>query len=200
MAGPAAVVAAGHAAGYALALARRRPGVWTGIALVAPTWRGPFPTMMGGYRPVQDRIRSALRLPGIGHALYRLNVAEPVIAMMYRRHVYADPGRVTPDFVAGKAKVARRRGGRFGSAAFVTGALDLARNQAAFLDLASPPSAPTLVIYGAGTPPKSLAEMEVLASAPGIVGHRVATRSLGLHEECADAVAEALRRFLPGEA
>ncbi len=127
VAGPAAVVAAGHAGGYALALARERPGTWTRIALVAPTWRGPLPTMMGGYRPMQDRLRAALRLPGVGHALYRLNVVRPVVVAMYRRHVYADPTRITPGFVADKAAVARRGGGRFGSAAFVTGALDPAR-------------------------------------------------------------------------
>ena len=196
VAGPAAVVAAGHAAGYALALARSTPGAWSKIALVAPTWRGPLPTMMGGYRPLQGRIRGALRMPVVGHALYRLNVAEPVIAMMYRRHVYADRRRVTPAFVAGKAEVARRRGGRFGSAAFVTGALDPVHDRVAFIDLASPPSAPTLVVYGADTPPRSAAEMEALAQVPGIEVRRLASGSLGLHEEHPDVVADVLRPFL----
>lgn len=200
VAGPAGVVAAGHAAGYALLLARDKPGAWSRIALVAPTWRGPLPTMMGGYRPVQGRVRAALGLPGIGHALYRLNVATPVIAAMYRRHVYADPSRVTPGFVAEKAKVARRRGGRFGSAAFVTGALDPVRGLDAFLGLAAPLAAPTLVAYGAGTPPKSLAGMEALVRLPGIGSRRLASGSLGIHEECAGAVAEALRPFLLGQA
>ncbi len=196
VAGPVAVAAAGHAGGYALALARSKPGAWSRIALVAPTWRGPLPTMMGGYRPLQGRIRGALRMPGLGHALYRLNVAEPVIAMMYRRHVYADRGRVTPAFVAGKAVVARRRGGRFGSGAFVTGALDPVHERAAFLDLARPPSAPILLVYGADTPPRSAAEMEALAQVPGIVVRRLASGSLGLHEEHPDAVADVLRPFL----
>ena len=198
--GRAAVVAAGHAAAYALAAARQMPGAWTRIALVAPTWRGPLPTMMGSYQPVQDYVRNALRLPGIGHALYRLNVASPVIAAMYRRHVYADPARVTPDFIADKARVARRGGGRFGSAAFVTGALDLVRDRAAFLGLADSPAAPTLVLYGADTPVKSMAEIEALVRLPGIASQCLATGSLGLHEERADAVAEALRPFLLGQA
>ena len=197
---PAAVVAAGHAAGYALALARSSPGAWSRIALVAPTWRGPLPTMMGGYRPLQGRVRAALRLPGIGHALYRLNVATPVIATMCRRHVYADRGRITPAFVADKARVARRRGGRFGSAAFVTGALDPVQDQAAFLALAGPPAVPTLVIYGADTPPRSAAEMDALAQVPGVASHRLAAGSLGVHEEHPGAVAETLRPFLRGEA
>ena len=200
VAGPAAVVAAGHAAGYALALARSKPGAWSRIALVAPTWRGPLPTMMGGYRPLQGRIRTALRLPGVGHALYRLNVADPVIAMMYRRHVYADRGRVTPALVASKAKVARRCGGRFGSAAFVTGALDPVHDRDAFLNLANPPSAPTLLVYGADTPPRSAAEMEALADVPGIAVRRLAAGSLGLYEERPDAVADVIRPFLLGRA
>lgn len=200
VAGPAAVVAAGHAAGYALSLARSKPGAWSRIALLAPTWRGPLPTMMGGYRPLQGRIRTALRLPGVGHALYRVNVAEPVIAMMYRRHVYADRGRVMPAFVASKAKVARRRGGRFGSAAFVTGALDPVHDRDAFLGLAAPPSAPTLLVYGADTPPRSAAEMEALAQVPGIAAHRLASGSLGLYEEHPGAVADVLRPFLLDQA
>ncbi len=199
VAGPAAVIAAGHGAGYALALGRACPGTWTRIALVAPTWRGPLPTMMGGYRPVQQRIRTALRLPGLGHALYRLNVARPIIAMMYRRHVYADRTRVTPAFVATKARVAHRRGGRFGSGAFVTGALDPVRDRAAFLDLAAPPGPPILVLYGADTPVKSLAEIEALVGVAGVTGRRLESGALGLHEEDADAVAKALRPFLLGD-
>jgi pimeloyl-ACP methyl ester carboxylesterase len=195
-AGPAMVVAAGHAAGYALAASRRQPGIWSRIALIAPTWRGPLPTMMGGHGRLQDRLHAALRLPGIGHALYRLNVAAPVIAAMYRRHVYADRALVTPDLVRDKAAIARRRGGRFGSGAFVTGALDPLHDRATFLSLASPPSAPTLVLYGAATPPKSLAEIEALVRLPGITCHRLASGALGVHEECPDLVAAALRPFL----
>jgi pimeloyl-ACP methyl ester carboxylesterase len=73
--GPTAVVAAGHAAGYVLSLARQRPGVWSRIVLVAPTWRGPLPTMMGGYRPLQDRLRAAIETPVIGPGIYRLLAA-----------------------------------------------------------------------------------------------------------------------------
>jgi pimeloyl-ACP methyl ester carboxylesterase len=197
--GPVMVVAAGHAAGYALALAQAKPGVWSRIALVAPTWRGPLPTMMGGYRPLQDRVRAALRLPGLGHALYRLNVAKPVIAAMYREHVYADRARVTPAFVAAKAGIARRRGGRFGSAAFVTGALDPVRGRDAFLRLADPPPAPTMLLYGAGTPPKSLAEIEALARVPGITARRLDRGALGLHEEAPEQVAALIRPFLLAE-
>lgn len=62
------------------------------------------------------------------------------------------------------------------------------------------PDAPILVLYGADTPPKSLAEMEALAGVPGIDAHRLAAGSLGLHEENPDAAAEVLRPFLLGPA
>ena len=198
--GPALVVAAGHAAGYALMAGRDRPGSWARIALVAPTWRGPLPTMMGAYGALQDRVRAAIRLPGLGHALYRLNVASPVIAAMYREHVYADRRRVTPDLVAAKARVARRRGGRFGSGAFVTGGLDPVRGRDAFLSLANPPPAPTPVLYGADTPAKSLAEIRALAAVPGLESHELPAGALGIHEEMPDEVARPLRPFLLGAA
>ena len=47
---PTATVAAGHAAGYLLCHAAERPGSAGRLCLVAPTWRGPLPTMMGGRR------------------------------------------------------------------------------------------------------------------------------------------------------
>ena len=51
------VIACGHAAGYAIDLEARQPGTFTHLVLIAPTWRGPLPTMMSGRKPIQDRIR-----------------------------------------------------------------------------------------------------------------------------------------------
>ena len=115
---------------------------------------------------------------------------------MYRRHVYTDRSRITPTFVNAKAGLARRPGGRFGSAAFVTGALDPVRDRASFLALTSPPTAPTLVLYGADTPPRSRKEIEDLAGLPGIRGHCLDRGSLGIHEEHPAAVADILIPFL----
>ena len=69
-----AVIAAGHAATFALLHARAHPGSFKRLVLVAPTWRGPLPTMMDGQRPVFDRICRLVDLPIIGLLLYRLNV------------------------------------------------------------------------------------------------------------------------------
>ena len=72
----AAVVAAGHAASYALALVRDRPGVWSHTVLLAPTWRGPLPTAMGEHPRAYTWARSVVGAPVIGEALYRLNTLE----------------------------------------------------------------------------------------------------------------------------
>ena len=47
--------------------------------------------MMGGRKPIQARIRRLIHAPVIGELIYRLNVSRPVVRMMYRRHVFADP-------------------------------------------------------------------------------------------------------------
>lgn len=190
------VLACGHAAGYALGLARDRPGLVVALALVAPTWRGPLPTAMGEHRrPAYARVRRAIRAPVLGELLYRANTAAPVLRLMMRRHVYGDPAAVTPAVVATKRAVARRPGARFGSAAFVTGALDPVPDRAAFLALLSPPPAPALVLRGEATPPRSAAEMEAMAALPGVEGQRV-PGALSPHEEHPAAVAALVGRFL----
>jgi hypothetical protein len=45
------LVAAGHAATHALYLAVCRPDTIERLVLIAPTWRGPLPTVIGAYRP-----------------------------------------------------------------------------------------------------------------------------------------------------
>jgi pimeloyl-ACP methyl ester carboxylesterase len=194
----AAVVAAGHAAGYALELARKRPGVWSHAVLLAPTWRGPLPTAMGEHPRAYAWARGLVGTPVIGEALYRLNTLRPVIGLMYRRHVYSEAGRITPAFIAKKQGVARRPGARFGSVAFVTGHLDPVSSRGAFLALFDPPSAPILVLCGDATPPRSKAEMAVLAEQPGIDLRWVAG-SLGLHEEYAQTIADPIVRFVGAE-
>jgi pimeloyl-ACP methyl ester carboxylesterase len=85
----AAVIAAGHAASYALLLARDRPGVWSHVVLLTPTWRGPLPAAMGEHPRAYACARSLVGTPVIGEALYRLNTLRPIIGLMYRRHVYS---------------------------------------------------------------------------------------------------------------
>ena len=189
------VVACGHAAGYALELARARPGSVGALALVAPTWRGPLPTAMGEHRrDAYAWVRRAVRAPVLGELLYRANTSAPVVRMMMRRHVYGDPATTTPALVEAKRAVARRPGARFAPAAFVTGALDPVHDRAAFLALLDPPPAPTLLLQGEATPPRSAAEMGAMAAMPGVESHRV-PGALSPHEEHAPALAPPIARF-----
>ena len=194
LAKPLAVIAAGHAAGYVLALSRNKPNTFTRIVLVAPTWRGPLPTVMGEHRhQAYERVRKLISLPILGEALYRLNISRPFIALMYRRHVYADANRITPMLIRAKARIAHWGNARFASAAFVTGALDSVQSRAEFLALVQTPPCPLLVVYGRDTPPRSKLEMEALV-AYGIE-HRLLPGALGLHEEYAEEVFKAILPF-----
>jgi pimeloyl-ACP methyl ester carboxylesterase len=195
----AAVAAAGHAASYALVLARDRPGVWSNAVLLAPTWRGPLPTAMGEHPRAYAWARRLVGTPVIGEAPYRLNTLRSVIGLMYRRHVYSEAGLITPAFVEKKQNLARRPGARFGSVASVTGNLDPVSDRGAFLALFHPSPVPILVFCGNATPPRSKAEIAVLAGQSGIDLRWVA-RALGLHEECAQTIADPIVRFVAASA
>ena len=81
---------------------------------------------------------------------------------------------------------------------FVTGGLDPLDSRDAFLALARRVRAPVLLLYGAETPPRSRAEMEALATVPGIRSIVLPRGKLSVHEEFPDAVFEAVDPFLRG--
>lgn len=195
---PHAVIAAGHAATYALDHAARHRGFAERIALLAPTWRGPLPTIAGGERPLFGKIRRAVELPVLGPLLYRLNVSSFVVRRMVAGHVYSDPAWLEGERLAQKRRVVDASGARFASAAFVTGGLDRIAERAQFLELARRAGVPMLLVYGAETPPRSRAEMEALASVPGVETVRLPRGKLSVYEEFPDEVAAALRPFLAG--
>ena len=87
-------------------------------------------------------------------------------------------------------------GGTAASARFVTGGLDPVQSREEFLALAKRVTDPILAVYGAGTPPKSQAEMEALAALPNVRAAILPTGKLAVHEEFPDAVADAIRSFL----
>ncbi|KQT83944.1 alpha/beta fold hydrolase [Aurantimonas sp. Leaf443] len=197
---PKAIVAAGHAATYALRQAAEHPGSVERLVLVAPTWRGPFPTMLKDRRPPWlARLRAAVDAPLAGQALYRLNVSGPMIAKMTREHVFEDEAFLSGARMAEKRAVTAAKGARHASVRFVTGALDPVTSREAFLDLARRAGVPILVVLGEGSPAKSRAEMEALAALPGVATLRLAKGRLSLHEEFPDAVAAAIAPFLAGE-
>jgi pimeloyl-ACP methyl ester carboxylesterase len=107
---PFATVAAGHAASYALKQAATTPGSTGRLCLVAPTWRGPLPTMIGKHHPAFAWIARAVDQPFLGQVLYGLNVNRPVVRMMGRGHVYADPDWLNGSRLGEKLAVTRQRG------------------------------------------------------------------------------------------
>jgi pimeloyl-ACP methyl ester carboxylesterase len=193
---PHGIIAAGHAATYALHQAVRRPGTTGRLVLVAPTWRGPLPTVLGGRRSWFPRVCAAVDLPVVGPLLYRMNVSSFVILKMARAHVYDDPQWLIGERLSAKLAITRKAGARHGSVRFVTGGLDRVDSRGSFLDLARRANVPILVLYGDRTPGKSRAEMEALAEIPGVRTQRLGRGKLAVHEEFPDLVADAAIAFL----
>src|SRR5499433_4254699 len=196
MAHPYAIIAAGHAATYVLKHAAGVPEATARLVLIAPTWRGPLPTVMGGQRPFFERLCRLVDRPGLGPFIYRLNVNRFMVRRMGAGHVYADPAFLSEERLRQKLDVVRAPGARFASVRFVTGRLDPLASREAFLDLARRAAVPILLLYGAETPPRSRAEMEALAAVGGIRTARLPRGKLAVHEEFPDASFNAIEPFL----
>ena len=191
---PITVVAAGHASSYVLQLAVKKPTTFSRILLLAPTWRGPLPTM-GASQQIAGFVRELVRSPILGQALYKLNTTPSFLSLMYRRHVFTDAAKITPSFIDKKWQTTQQPGARFASAAFVTGNLDAVHEQSDFLELVQSLTVPLMVVIGESSPPKSREEMNALVALPG-VRSVVIPGSLGLHEEYPAVVLEAVQDFL----
>jgi len=180
---PLALVAAGHAAGYAMHLVQHQPNCCSKLLLVAPTWKGPL-RAMGAPIPVASGVRNLVRSPLLGQALYALNTHPAFLKWMYQRHVYVDRDKLTPDFIALKHQITQQAGARFAPAAFVTGGLDPMGDREEWLRVGRSLTVPVQAIVPEQAPPKSKAEMEALAELPQIQAQRV-PGTLGVHEEYA---------------
>lgn len=192
---PVAVVAAGHAAGYALNLAASAPNSVAKLILVAPTWRGPLPTMVQGQKPWLKVVRELIRTPILGQFLYQLTTTPSFLAFMYRRHVYADPSTLTPTVLQQKRQLTQQTGARFGAAAFVTGGLDPYLDRDSAITQLQSLNIPVFVVIGESSPPKSKAEMIALAEVTNVTSY-ILPGTLGLHEEYAPELYRQLRSFL----
>ena len=192
---PITMIAAGHAAGYALDLAARLPTLVSKLVLVAPTWRGPLPTMAKGQKPWLKSVRDLIRLPMIGQFLYQLNTTPSFLNFMYRRHVYTDASKLTPDFMMQKRQLTQQPGARFGAAAFVTGGLDPYVDRSDAIAHLQSLSIPVMLAIGENSPPKSKAEMLALAEVANINSCTL-PGTLGLHEEYPMELYEAIYPFL----
>ena len=196
---PVVVVAAGHSAGYVMELANRARGSaaapWRWVVLVSPTWRGPLPTAMGEHRRFYKVLQALIDLPLIGQGLYFLNTTRGFLKFMLNRHVFAESQHLTRNLIQQKWQTTQRRGARFASAAFVTGALDAVKKRQDWFNWFQPLPVPVMMVIGEQMPPKSRAEVEVLAHFSGVQVHRM-PGSLGLHEEYPEQLAEGMLPFL----
>lgn len=189
---PDVIVAAGHAAGYALAQAADDPPGTGRLCLLSPTWRGPLPTMTGRRPGLFRALAKGVDLPGVGAAFYRLNVNGPVIGLMARGHVYADAAWLTGDRMAAKRRVTEAPGARHASFRFVAGELDPFPTRAAWIEAARRVPRAIAVLYAEGAPRKSKAEMAALAALEN-VGAKVLPRGkLSFYEEFPDDTATAI--------
>ncbi len=165
------VIAAGHGAGIALLAAERHGLVFREWVLVAPTWRGPFPSMALRQSRAFSVIRGLVEAPLLGPLLYRLNTTRSVLGWMSRRHVdVAGPG-LTPEALSERQRIARQPKARFASAAFVTGGLDPYASTENWIRAARRLESPLTVVVADQSPPKSLAEMQAVAAVADRVLH-----------------------------
>jgi pimeloyl-ACP methyl ester carboxylesterase len=193
---PACTIAAGHSAGYLIGHAAEHPGSAGRLALIAPTRRGPLPTMMGGCRTALRYVSHLIDVPVIGFGIYRLNVNRSMIRLMGRGHVYSDPAWLDESRLSEKLAVTNAPGARHASFRFVTGELDPMLTREDFLTTARRVSGPILVAYGAATPPRSKLEMEALSHLPNVQSHELPSGKLAVHEEFPTILAEVIRAFV----
>jgi pimeloyl-ACP methyl ester carboxylesterase len=179
---PVTIIAAGHAAGYALNLAATVPNSVANLVLVAPTWRGPLPTMARGQKPWLKVVRELIRTPILGQFLYQLNTTPSFLSFMYRRHVYADASKLTTELLKQKRALTQQPGARFGAGAFVTGGLDPYFDRLPAISDLQSLSIPVLVAIGESSPPKSKAEMLAMIAVANVTNCML-PGTLGLHEE-----------------
>ncbi|NEP54260.1 MAG: alpha/beta hydrolase [Moorea sp. SIO3C2] len=188
------VIAAGHASGYALKFAQDHPDSISKLILVAPTWKGPL-RAMGLPDGVRNGVKNLVRSPWLGQSLYYLNTTPSFLRLMYKRHVYVDETKLTPEFIAQKHKITSKDGGRYAPAAFVTGAIDPVANREEFLQLLDSVAMPLLMILAENAPPKSKAEMIAMAELEQVQTVRLAG-TLGISEEYHEAVTAVIEDFI----
>jgi pimeloyl-ACP methyl ester carboxylesterase len=192
---PVILIAAGHAVGYALDVAISLPQKVDRLCTIAPTWRGPLPTMMRKTPSSFNWLNKLIETPIIGDILYNLNTSKPILKYMYDGHVYSDSANITAEFINKKQKIIRQKGGKLASAAFVTGKLDPNPDRESFLGTISRANLPILNLIPTQAPPKSTAEMLAIPASEWITNLSV-PGSLATHEEYATAIYPLIDRWL----
>ncbi len=113
---PGAICVASSLSGSYAAVAARETGVFSKLVLICPT-----ATTTGIRRP---KVRTLLRSPLLGTALYNLIASKASIRYFGADHSYFDPEAIDPDHVNYQWRAAHQPGSRFAPASFVSGYLD----------------------------------------------------------------------------
>ena len=187
------VIAAGHGTPIALGQAATWSSRWQTFVAVAPTWRGPLPTMSGWPPRRFGWLRKLVMLPLIGPLLYRLNTSLPVLRLMLRRHVWVNSTWLTSERLHQQQRLARRPRARFASAAFVSGGLDCATDPHWWRRQTPTLQCPFHVVVASEAPPRSRGSMQQLAQDADQV--TFIPGRLGLHQEFGALLA---RKLLAG--
>ena len=195
---PFATIAAGHAAAYCLDAAAARPGSTGRLCLIAPTWRGPLPTMMGRKHPMFAQISRMVDWPVVGELLYRLNVNRFMVRKMALGHVYAESSSLSEARFEEKLAVTQASGARHSSIRFVAGELD---------PMATSGGVPRCGAAGQRSDHSRVRDRDAakiprgdgsFGGLPNVVTAVVPHAKLAVHEEFPDEVAATIKKFLVG--
>ena len=184
------LVAAGHSAAIALGLAEECSSDWQELILVAPTFRGPLPTMTGRPGRDFDWVRQLVEAPVLGPILYRLNTSRSILKLMLRRHVWVDRALLSKQRIREQQLISRKPGARFASVAFVSGGLDSSSDPSWWIEQTQQRHCPLHVVLAMESPPRSQEEMLKLAECADRIT-KIHGR-LGLHEEFGRQLAQQL--------
>ncbi|MGV2827786.1 alpha/beta fold hydrolase [Myxosarcina sp. GI1(2024)] len=187
-------IASGHAAGYALQLAKKQPEAVAKLILIAPTWQGPL-RVMGLPNAIRSGVKNLVRSPILGQILYYFNTTPSFLRLMYKRHVYVDETKLTPEFIAKKHQITQKPGARYAPAAFVTGKLDPVSSREELLDYFQSLSIPVAIVLAEDAPPYSKAEMEAMADLEGVQAVRL-PGTLGIYEEYSQSIMVSIQDWL----
>ena len=184
------IVAAGHSASLVLTLKDKYINTIKQVVLIAPTWRGPLPSMTGWSPKRLNIINEIVRLPIIGPILYFINTTKVIIRFMMKRHVWLNKNDLDNDKILRLQVLSRQKGARYASAAFVTGSLDIDKNKKWWISNTKKIQEMSTLVIPKDSPKKSLSEMEVLSDS--IKDVLYLRGRLGCHEEFGEEIAKRL--------
>ena len=184
------IIAAGHSASVVLTLKDKYINTIKQIVLIAPTWRGPLPSMTGWSPKRLNIINEIVRLPIIGPILYFINTTKVIIKFMMKRHVWLNKNDLDNDKIRKLQVLSRQKGARYASAAFVTGRLDIDNNNKWWISNTNIVKEMSTLVIPKDSPKRSLSEMEALSES--IKDVLYIRGRLGCHEEFGEEIAKRL--------